>query len=881
MLPSRTALNVSSSVDESTLCSVCTEPATDWAIGHCSHIVCGDCSHRMRVLYDRKTCVMCAATLPQVAVVPVPDYRSGMTFEEAVAIPGSFQDKQVAMWFLDLARCQRLKRARGLMCSHKACTTKSKTDEDALYSNPGQLRSHVRSEHRGVYCETCFYGRRSFVSELPFYTLDADRNYSSRLRGHLRKEHPQCKFCRHYYLDDEKLYSHLQDKHETCTICERTGTMHEYYVNYAELERHYGKQHYVCQDQGCRGEVFATEIELRTHQHTRHGDNNRNARNRALRVNLQQLHGDRDTRRQNFESRTELLREQERQAVRRQAFLSSNVVFSGAFNYDDASFPLPSETPVGRGDAITSSAAGGGSSTSTTVPSVSNTRAIPRAPDDGRFHPLGLPRDQNEMQARNAILVRSMRSQLDPAAYEQFRSASGQFHSGRISSDQYFDAVIEAFGVRCAIRDILPELVALLPTPLLREPLLQTCLSKTGTKASSVGYLGPSGGNNRSKKDRTESPPEQFPTLTGAPAPRRPAPAPLRRFGAPGPEEFPRLGHVNKPQVNVSTSAVPASSASGQSAYTSSVPARPVSVAKPPTVHAQKTAASVLRQAAPGQSRQQRGIATGGRGVANAGAQLSASAFPSLGSVAGGPTSRPGRHAQNAPRASNSSDEAPNADVAMRAGAVWGGVSARAHKKRGPGQGRGRIPAAPPKPVLLGSTDFPSIRAESRPSNVSTSLKAESAQGSTRQNAVIDVMKISQSRQKAIQQSSLPRVGGSGYGFVWDRKKVQQKKRQIKNDAGKAVNTSGATGRPGSSMTPQPSQGLSSNLNNNESVSVENHGEDETDLSSRLEDVEIEDPVFIPEQTSGIQDEPFDPYSYLKKEPSEDDVVASFLGRRR
>lgn len=903
--------------DAANVCPICAEPVKDWAVGHCTHVICGDCSHRMRVLYGRKACAMCNANLNQVVVVPLRHYRQEMNFEEAVSLPGAFQDKQVDMWFIDRARHQHLRNVRGWKCSHKRCNMKG--SQESVFANSNQLRAHARVEHRAIYCEICFTGSKCFASELPLYTLDADRNYSSRLRGHIRKEHPQCKFCREHYLDDEKLYLHLQEVHETCSVCERNGRMHEYYVNFEQLENHYRKEHYICLDEGCRGVVFATQIELQTHEHTRHGDPSRHSRARAFRVNLQQLHGDRDPQRRDVHSPRNVRMEQERQAARRQAFLSSNVIFSGAFNFDDASVATPAEgsnnrsqpqtslqsansssgsasssRPRGPSSTLPSSAQPRGSSSTSAAPSSSiNVASEIRRPDDGHFHPLDLPRDQEELQARNKVLVRTMRSLLDPAAYEQFRMSSGHFHSGKITAEQYYDAATDAFGVRAAVRDILPELVALLPTPLLREPLLRICLQRTDTKlagmssfASSVGGLGLS--------DQGQIQEEQFPSLNGNTAPVRAPPPPVRRFGAPKPEEFPRLNRVNKPQGNVVTAnskSVPASSSNVESSSSSRPSAELSNSTRPASSQSQRTAASVLKEAfkPPVASSQQRANEVTRQTGSSSGVQFSASAFPAL-----GPASRPAavtphpsaESASNRPNwadSNGSSADARNPDVSMRVGAVWGGAASRERnqggKKRGPG--RGRRPASPPRHIIQNS-DVPSnIRTDGNVEGLPSATEERDGSVSGRQAKVIDVTDIAKSRRNVLQRNNLPKIGGSGYGFAWERKKAQQKRRQIKNDVQHA-SLNNVIERPagvGPSMT--GSNGTATNLESNSNdADASEKAESTSTLTEGLERLDVQDADSQVESAS-VEGQDFDPYSYLKESYSQDEAVASFFANTR
>lgn len=778
----------------------------------------------MRVLYDRKHCVMCKETIKGVVFVPLHLYKQGMRFEQGVALPGAFHDKQVNIWFTDYARYDQLRTLRGWKCSHKACTFKF--PQNSVFSNAEQLRAHARAEHRCVYCNICFNGRKAFVSEIELYPLDKDRNFSSRHRAHMRKAHPMCKFCRKYFLDDDAIYNHLQEDHETCTVCERSGRLHEYYATFEQLERHYEHEHYVCQHDSCRGIVFATNIELQAHIHTRHNDNARGTRSRTLRVNLHDLHREERTRRPAMHSPVDEQRERDRQAARRRAFLSSNVVFSGALDFEanPTDFvPADEESPSSvAATAARSAEPSANSSRSQPTDTVSAAEdadqesiALTRRPDDGRFHPLALPRDAEERQARNTVLVRTMRSLLEPAEYEQFRSTSSEFQNGRKSAEEYYDAVVDAFGVRAAVRDILPELVSLLPNPLLREPLLQVCLRRTNTPGSQAGYLDPSGPSATSQSSSSAQT-EQFPTLSDAPPPRRVTPK-AKRFGHLGPEEFPRLGRVNRTEAPAAKEPTQAQASSG--AGPSSSAGASSSKARIP----QKTAASVLREPPPrrvlGQARAAGVPASGSGGISSG---VLANAFPSLSStITSGRNPAPRSEPSQQSRANSSARPAPittalsdfpslsisnnssssgvgsssgnapptqedarPADVALRAGAVWGGAGSRGRggKRRGPGHGR--RPATPPKSVVLASTKgIPDIRLGSSSTGESGPPLSSGAQqtNTPRRNKVIDVTQIARARKEALQKSNVPKIGGSGYGFAWDRKKVQQKKREIKS----------------------------------------------------------------------------------------------------
>jgi hypothetical protein len=75
--------------------------------------------------------------------------------------------------------------------------------------------------------------------------------------------------------DQDDIFQHLMKEHFTCHLCERNGIKYHYYKDYRSLERHFRRQHFICEDKGCLEKkfiVFGTALDLRvTHlpQHTR------------------------------------------------------------------------------------------------------------------------------------------------------------------------------------------------------------------------------------------------------------------------------------------------------------------------------------------------------------------------------------------------------------------------------------------------------------------------------------------------------------------------------------------------------------------------------------------------------------------------------------
>jgi len=84
-----------------------------------------------------------------------------------------------------------------------------------------------------------------------------------------------CDICKTRYYSDDELFVHCRDNHEKCFLCERTSGVPQYYKDYAELNLHFRKDHFMCSDRNClekRFIVFPTELDLKAHQLSEHGN---------------------------------------------------------------------------------------------------------------------------------------------------------------------------------------------------------------------------------------------------------------------------------------------------------------------------------------------------------------------------------------------------------------------------------------------------------------------------------------------------------------------------------------------------------------------------------------------------------------------------------
>jgi E3 ubiquitin-protein ligase ZNF598 len=132
-----------------------------------------------------------------------------------------------------------------------------------------QLQNHLRQQHRLTLCTVCVDHQRDFVAKLPRYS-------PSGLSKHRAAEHCVCAFCpSQTFYDLTALYVHCQAEHYKCHLCEGNLQIpNEYYRNYQSLERHFDRQHFLCQHPQClsaRFMVFFSELDYQHHERVVHG----------------------------------------------------------------------------------------------------------------------------------------------------------------------------------------------------------------------------------------------------------------------------------------------------------------------------------------------------------------------------------------------------------------------------------------------------------------------------------------------------------------------------------------------------------------------------------------------------------------------------------
>lgn len=161
------------------------------------------------------------------------------------------------------------------------------------------LYHHVRSVHHKNICKLCLKYKKVFAHEhelLSFRDLQKHERFGDDNPGAVDqsgfKGHPECGFCSERFYGDDELFSHCRDKHEKCHICERQNSGHrpQYFLNYDELEVHFGKDHFLCQDRECLDKkfvVFGSVMDLKGHQLEAHPNGlSKDARRDARRVDI-------------------------------------------------------------------------------------------------------------------------------------------------------------------------------------------------------------------------------------------------------------------------------------------------------------------------------------------------------------------------------------------------------------------------------------------------------------------------------------------------------------------------------------------------------------------------------------------------------------------
>ncbi len=119
----------------------------------------------------------------------------------------------------------------------------------------------------------CAENKQSFPSEQKIYTQAQYEKHLRKGDGDGGNGHPNCEFCRKRFYDSTALFVHLNKDHYSCHLCDKMGIKFKYYSNYKDVETHYRKDHFLCEERACLEKqfiAFANEIDLASHNMTWH-----------------------------------------------------------------------------------------------------------------------------------------------------------------------------------------------------------------------------------------------------------------------------------------------------------------------------------------------------------------------------------------------------------------------------------------------------------------------------------------------------------------------------------------------------------------------------------------------------------------------------------
>ncbi|KAG4440357.1 hypothetical protein IFR05_004150 [Cadophora sp. M221] len=443
------------------VCFICASDIEHESIAPCNHRTCHVCSLRMRALYKDKNCAHCRTPAPLVIFTDDKTKRYEDFSKEDIADT----DPNIGIQYesLDIRRDTIF--LLQYNCPEATC--------DVSCISWPDLHRHVRVAHKKKICDLCSRHKKTFTHEHDLFT-DAE------LSKHMKKGddnpgavdqsgfkgHPLCSFCGTRFYGDDELYVHCRDSHEKCHICSDTnGGAPQYFLNYDALFAHFTKDHFICREPTCLEKkliVFPTELDLKAHQLSEHGNTLSKDVRRDMRVvnmssfdyrapYLQERQGGGSQREQregrgrgrgrdpNAEaipaSTAQPLRRDEQAFQRQLAIHSAQSVTGRTFGgqLTAASAPAPSRTPV----PMTISHPSSSVVTATQPPSV-NTAEVSQANMS--------PQDQARAIRHTAVIERaSSMLKNDDTKLSQFRSAISSFKKNAITAPALIDSFFALF----------------------------------------------------------------------------------------------------------------------------------------------------------------------------------------------------------------------------------------------------------------------------------------------------------------------------------------------------------------------------------------------------------------------------------------------------
>ncbi|KAA8549034.1 hypothetical protein F0562_000718 [Nyssa sinensis] len=349
-------------------CAVCAETLEWVAYGPCGHReVCSTCVARLRFICDDRRCCICKTENNVVFVTKALGDYTRMINDFSV-LPSELREGRLGSYwyhedtqayFDDSDHYKMIKAMCRLSCSVCDKMEQQLTDGSkrrARFRNIEQLKGHLFHQHKLLMCSLCLEGRKVFICEQKLYTRsqlnqhintgDTEVDGTESERGGFMG-HPMCEFCRTPFYGDNELYLHMSTEHYTCHICQRQHPgQYEYYKNYDDLEIHFGREHFLCEDEACLAKkfvVFQSEAEMKRHNALEHGGRmSRSKRNTVLQIPTSFRYR-RSNEQDNHRGRGRTFRRDSSDSQLSMAIQASIETANAASTYYD---PLPSNTQI-------------------------------------------------------------------------------------------------------------------------------------------------------------------------------------------------------------------------------------------------------------------------------------------------------------------------------------------------------------------------------------------------------------------------------------------------------------------------------------------------------------------------------------------------------